>query len=196
MANLTTETVYIISPLYGIDSKRAITTPRIRPRSTLVPLKDAAKDAALRNGKNILRVPRNRAWMYARVLLGYHHGACPQGYQVVKDVNRRSIIVPDQNFQFMGRMFTVYASGRYTDREVVNLLNIYGFRTKNGRKMTLSKLRRLLRNPMYLGKVKDLRRDFDQYYEGRWLAATDSETFRKVQQVLKRRGNCYCNIYA
>lgn len=196
MASTKPEIVYLVSPLYGIGNKQAIITPRIRPHSELIPLKEAVGDIAPKDYQNILMVPQNRAWMYARVCLGYHHGPCPQGYQTVKDTNGRSIIMPDQNFKFMGRMFAIYARGEYTDREIVNLLNIYGFRTKNGRKMTLSKMKRLLRNPIYIGKVKDLRKNCSQYYEGRWPAAIDSKTFREVQHMLKRRGHCYCNIYA
>ena len=194
MENSQSENIYLISPLYGIDNKWAIIAPKIRLHSELIPLKDT-NGITQQDYQNILVVPKNRAWMYARVCLGYHHGACPQGYQIIKDINGRSMIMPDQNFSFMGRMFAIYARDEYTDREIVNLLNIYGFRTKNGRKMTLSKMRRLLRNPIYIGKVKDLRKDCNQYYEGRWPAAIDSNTFGRVQKVLKRRGHCYCNIY-
>jgi hypothetical protein len=190
------EIVYLVSPLYGIDSKRATVALSTKAHSELSSLKGVVSDIVPKDSQDVLIVPKNRAWMYARVWLGHHHGPCPQGYQVVKDINGRSIIMPDQNFQFMGRMFTIYARGEYTDREIVNLLNIYGFRTKNGRKMTLSKMRRLLRNPMYIGRVKDLRKDCSQYYEGRWPAAIDSKTFREVQHMLKRRGHRYCDVYA
>ncbi|NJN54044.1 MAG: hypothetical protein HC804_04375 [Anaerolineae bacterium] len=82
--------------------------------------------------------------------------------------------------------FEAYATGRYSDREVADLLNREGYRTTGNwgeRKFTKDTVNRMLKNVFYLGKTKYK----GEIYPGKHEPLIDQDLFDKCQEVRSRR---------
>jgi len=92
------------------------------------------------------------------------------------------VIVPEKA-KLVRRAFELYSTGRYSLKEICDMLYPYGFVNKIGRKIAKSQLHDMLRQPFYKGYVHWR----GQLYPGVHEPIVDERLFDKVQEVLKQR---------
>lgn len=94
-------------------------------------------------------------------------------------------IIPDPKvFPIIQRMFTEYAQGIYSLRELADETYSWGLTNRNGKKITSSSVQRILQNPFYMGIMV-----FNgKKYKGIHKKAVNTGTFLQVQKVMKNRG--------
>lgn len=110
-------------------------------------------------------------------------GKCPLGYHWDRRDNR-PLIVPDQKTAPLVReIFEKFSTGAYTASEMQRLL------VKSGLKYGKSYIFKMLRNPVYIGKVriKAWKDEPGKVVIGLHAALIPEETFNKVQQIFERR---------
>lgn len=92
----------------------------------------------------------------------------------------KSISVDLETAPAVTRTFELYASGKYSLKEVVGLLYEQGFRTKQGRKLAKSMVSYILNNSFYSGiMVKD-----GVYYQGKHEPLISKEIFDRANDTL------------
>lgn len=120
-----------------------------------------------------------------RAQQGLYNGTLPFGY--MRGEHGVPVAHPTDS-EGLVMAFKAYSTGRYSDREIAELLNREGYRTTGNwgaRPFTKDTVNRLLRNVFYLGYVK---------YKGERLpgqhpALIDQELFDRCQAVRGRRAS-------
>lgn len=108
-------------------------------------------------------------------------GASPTGY---KKLNK--LLVPDPpRDSFVKRTFELYASGSYSLRSLKKQLDEEGFRTQNGKPLTISNYFIVLTNPIYHGEM----RWNNKLYPGIHQTIIDKPLFDRAQDMLRRTKN-------
>ena len=81
---------------------------------------------------------------------GLHNNQAPFGYKKNDD----KVLVPDENeLPGLRLAYQSYATGKYSDIDIAQLLNENHYHSKSGRPFSKDGVRETLRNPVYLGKV-------------------------------------------
>jgi site-specific DNA recombinase len=111
-----------------------------------------------------------------RALKGLYNGHLPFGYTRSDDGVAR--IVPEEA-EMVRKAFEAYATGRYTDRQIAEQINVSTLPTRFGRRWSKDSVRDFLRNEFYLGKVKYK----GDVMQGRHEAIISQELFDRCQQV-------------
>ena len=111
-----------------------------------------------------------------RVLKGLYNGQLPFGY--VRGPDGRAQVVPEEA-EVVRRAFEAYATGRYTDRQIAELMNEMGLPTRRGRRWSKDSVRDFLQNAFYTGKVKYK----GELLPGRHEPIIPEELFERCQQV-------------
>lgn len=116
----------------------------------------------------------------------YMGGQPVLGYDVV---DKKLIVNPDEQYQIQ-KIFEFYVNGNSLN-DVVKTINEYGWTTKQwitkkgkpwgGRKFNKQLLYKILKNPLYIGKISH----YDKIYEGEHEAIIPDILFEKVQSLLK-----------
>jgi DNA invertase Pin-like site-specific DNA recombinase len=113
---------------------------------------------------------------------GCFTGVAPKGYLHTRTTEGKSTLLPDpQIAPLIEGAFDMYAQGIYSAEEVRQKYLPLGLKiSRNG---FLS----LLKNPTYMGKIyiKPYKNEEEMLVEGLHPALVDSETFEKVQLILK-----------
>lgn len=81
----------------------------------------------------------------------------PLGYRNVgtgPDKQNRVVEVDESVAPFIKRMFELYATGNYSAHEVGDVMFGLGLRSRNHKKLQVSKVLTILQNPFYIGAVK------------------------------------------
>ncbi|MGH8542074.1 MAG: recombinase family protein [Gammaproteobacteria bacterium] len=109
--------------------------------------------------------------------------AKPEGGEI------RTIAIDEDRAPLVTRGFEMFATGRYTAREVLDQLTAAGLRTRPTRDraaapLSLSQFYNMLTDSYYTGKVTY----DDQEYPGRHTPLISPELFERVQRVLALRG--------
>jgi DNA invertase Pin-like site-specific DNA recombinase len=121
---------------------------------------------------------------HTRAQNGMWNGTLPFGY--VTDRQSYLPVPHPKNAEGLKMAFEAYATGRYTDAGIADLLNREGYRTTGNygeRPFTKDTVNRMLRNVFYLGLVKykgDL-------YPGKHPALVSQELFDQAQDARLRR---------
>lgn len=114
------------------------------------------------------------------------HGEWPTmailGY--INDRINKKIVPDPETFPIVKRLFTEYAQGNYSLREMSEKAYSWGLKSRNGNKLSKSVVQRTLSNPFYMRVM---------IYGGKKYKAThmkvvNAGTFIQVQKVLKDRG--------
>ena len=126
---------------------------------------------------------------------GMHNNRAPFGMKKNDD----KILVPNKDeLPGLQMAYEHYATGRYSDMEIAELLNKEGYRSKTGRRFSKETLRDILQNRTYLGKTKyqkykrrsDGSRSYEapvEWFDGQHDAVLDEELFEQCQQVRSQR---------
>ena len=111
-----------------------------------------------------------------RALRGLYNGRLPFGY--TRSETGVAQVVPKEA-EVVRKAFEAYATGRYTDRQIAELINSFGLPTRRGRRWSKDSVRDFLQNEFYLGKVKYK----GDVLPGRHEAIISQELFDRCQQV-------------
>lgn len=115
---------------------------------------------------------------------GMWNGTLPFGY--ITDEETGKPVPHPKNAEGLRQAFEAYATGRYSDREVAELLNDLGYRTTGNwgeRPFTKDTVNRLLQNEFYLGVTKYK----GDVYPGEHPPLIDKALFDQCQEVRARR---------
>jgi len=105
----------------------------------------------------------------------------PLGYLNDK-VNK--VIIPDiERSPYIVKAFEAYASGKYTLRQIRELVTELGFRSQKEQVLSISNIHDILRNPIFCG----LLRYGGEIYEGKHKPIITKKLFDSVQEVMSRK---------
>lgn len=81
---------------------------------------------------------------------GFHLRQAPFGY----DLDKRMLVINEREAEGVRRAFERYATGKASYNDIAAMLNSMGLTTKTGRQFSHDNIREMLRNPIYIGKVR------------------------------------------
>ncbi|GHU86530.1 hypothetical protein FACS1894198_6630 [Clostridia bacterium] len=111
--------------------------------------------------------------MYESALKGkFTGGIIPFGYKVVD----QKLVVDEEKAPIIRKAFEMYADGAMK-KDIVNMLNLAGFKNRKGETLGRNTFQVALRNEKYIG----IRRVGDTVVEDAYPAIISKETFEKVQ---------------
>lgn len=119
-----------------------------------------------------------------RAQKGMWNGTLPFGYMT--DPDSGLPVAHPKNAEGLLMAFKAYATGKYSDEEIADLLNREGYRTTGNwgeRRFTKDTVNRMLRNVFYLGLVKYK----GQTFPGQHPPLIDQELFDKAQEAREAR---------
>jgi hypothetical protein len=105
----------------------------------------------------------------------------PLGY--LNDKVNKVIIPGIERSPYIVKAFEVYASGKYTLRQIRELVTELGFRSQKEQVLSISNIHDILRNPIFCG----LLRYGGEIYEGKHEPIITKKLFDSVQEVMMRK---------
>jgi len=136
---------------------------------------------------NETRAARTRTGMMLAVDKGRWPFRPPLGYQRAPGGEIRSAMIPDpERAPLITLAFQLFATGKYTKRQVLRKVTAQGLRTRKGKKLTDQSFERLLKNEIYAGWV--VSKDWGKRVRGIHTPLVDEETFNRVQALRLGRG--------
>jgi len=126
------------------------------------------------NVKRGIRAKCEMGWRPCMPPLGYYNRA----FNGIKDI----VIDPDRG-AMVSEMFNKVAYLGQSGREVKNWLDSIGFSTRSGKKVTLSQIYLMLKNPFYYGQF-EYPLGGGKWYKGSHEPLISKEVFDKVQSQL------------
>lgn len=123
---------------------------------------------------------RVKGGMVTAAKQGCYMGSSPIGYSNGRDSLGNAVLQPDERAEQVRMLFREIATGTKSVKQVKNLLKF---------KESVSTCQRILRNKVYIGKVRvPEHEDTPEYWEkGLHEPLIDEETFYKVQDILDGR---------
>ena len=136
---------------------------------------------------NDVRSERTRTGMQAALKAGRWPFGAPVGYRRQLDVRGLSTIEPDpERAATVRRAFELTATGLHTKREVLRIVTDLGLRTLRGKHLSPQTFDKLLRNPLYCGRLTVPGWDLG-VFEGLFEPVIDPLLFERTQAVLDGR---------
>jgi DNA invertase Pin-like site-specific DNA recombinase len=105
----------------------------------------------------------------------------PLGY--LNDTKTKQIYVDKEKAPLIKKAFELYATGKYTLKEIRKIINDLGLRGRKNKSLSTSNYQYLLQNPFYYGVM----RYNGEYYEGKHEPIIAEKLFDQVQEVMKRK---------
>ncbi len=105
----------------------------------------------------------------------------PLGY--LNDKNTKSIIIDKKKVSLIKKTFELYATGKYSLRELCKTINDLRLIGRKHKKLSISNYQYLLKNPFYYGVI----RYKEELYEGKHEPIITKKLFDKVQEVMKSK---------
>ena len=105
----------------------------------------------------------------------------PLGY--LNDKMNKVIIPDPERSQYIVKAFEAYASGKYTLRQIRELVTELGFRSQKEQVLSISNIHDILRNPIYTG----LMRYGGEIHEGKHKPIITKKLFDSVTEVMTRK---------
>ncbi|TSC65313.1 MAG: Site-specific recombinase [Candidatus Doudnabacteria bacterium Gr01-1014_77] len=103
---------------------------------------------------NNVRSQRTIEGMKARLVKGLWSGIAPWGYKNVKDTLGNKLIAPDpERTDVVKMLFEQKATGKYSFKELANMANKLGHKSRHGMKMSKQLVAKIIKNPIYCGKI-------------------------------------------
>jgi DNA invertase Pin-like site-specific DNA recombinase/ElaB/YqjD/DUF883 family membrane-anchored ribosome-binding protein len=105
----------------------------------------------------------------------------PLGYLNNKET--KQIYVDKEKVPLIKKAFELYATGKYTLKEIRKIINNLGLRGIKGKLLSVSNYQYLLQNPFYCG----IMRYNGEYFEGKHEPIIAKKLFDEVQEVMKQK---------
>ena len=113
---------------------------------------------------------------------GIWPGFAPLGY--LNNHRTKEIDLDKNKAPFVRKAFELYATGEYTLKAVVIILEQAGLRSYKGNVLSVSCVQRMLQNPIYYGVFSFN----DEIYDGTHEPIISKKLFDSVQQMMSNRG--------
>ena len=113
---------------------------------------------------------------------GYFPGLAPLGY--INNPQTKKIFIHHKNAKIIKKLFETYAKGKATIEDLTKILEKNGIKSKNNRRVNISRITFILGNPMYYGHFRYAK----EIYEGKHEPIITKELFDRVNALLRRRG--------
>lgn len=160
----------------------------IRLRSVTEPIDDSSTGrlmegvlASFAQFDNDLRSDRTIVGMTEAAKAGKWVHQAPMGYLTGK-AGQPSLIPDPERAEHVRNAFELIATGRYRKRQVIDKTNARGFKTKKGGELTTQTFSKMLRNPLYAGRI--VLESFQVNTKGDFEPIISEELFRRVQDIL------------
>jgi site-specific DNA recombinase len=130
----------------------------------------------------ILDLSKNvKRGLRAKLEQGYWPNRAPIGY-----LNKDSkTIIDESKVCYIKKIFELYATGKYSVKEITDTIYKEGFRSTNGTKYNKSKIHKMLGMSFYCGIMeKD-----NKKYLGKYEPIISKKLFDEVQEVIKNRSH-------
>jgi len=127
--------------------------------------------------KNVKRGLRTRCEM------GIRPGCVPLGYKLIRSQNfgePSRIEIDPERAPFIKKMFEYIAESNLSGRQVWEYITDEGFRTRNGKNLTLGMVYRILRETFYYGEF-EYPHGSGNWYHGKYEPIITKELYQKVQ---------------
>lgn len=125
-----------------------------------------------------------------RAAEGYTNASvAPFGYRRASDNPKKPLVIVPEEAEAVRLAYEAYATGRYTDQDIADMLNTKGYRTRKGRRFSKEGVREILRNPFYKGYVvyREGRHHGEaKIYPGKHEPIVSEELWEAVQQVRRQ----------
>lgn len=162
-------------------------------RSATEPIDDTATGklmegvlAAFAQFDNDVRSDRTRAGMRAALDLGRWTFRAPLGYLNAPRWSGKSLMPDPERAPLVQRAFELFATGRFTKREVLDEVTRLGLRTRRGAKISPQTFDAMLENALYIGII-DVPEYGVQARQGDFDSLISEDLFYQVQAVLSGR---------
>ncbi|MDD4332553.1 MAG: recombinase family protein [Patescibacteria group bacterium] len=118
---------------------------------------------------------------------GFCLGNPPLGY-CKKKGNTKDLFIDEVEVKVVKEIFKLYASNKYSFSSLAKYLNDKGLKTKHKNPFTVSSIKDILKNKVYLGLVVSPRRDCPNV-KGGHKAIINTEIFEKVQEIISEKSH-------
>lgn len=105
----------------------------------------------------------------------------PPGYKNNK--YRKTIYLDKKRASFIKKTYELYATDRYSFRQIRKIMGTLGLKTRKGTMLSVSQYQFILQNPFYHGVMKLS----GQLYEGKHQPIISKKLFDKVQKIIEHR---------
>jgi DNA invertase Pin-like site-specific DNA recombinase len=105
----------------------------------------------------------------------------PLGYLNNKET--KQIYIDKEKAPLIKKTFELYATGKYTLKEIRKIINDLGLKGRRGKMLSISNYQYLLQNPFYYGLI----RYNGEYFEGKHEPIITKKLFDECQEVMKRK---------
>ena len=134
--------------------------------------------------ENNQKAERTKAGMLTALAGGRWTFVAPLGYRN-GGRGAPSLIVDPKDAPLVREAFEAVASGERSVARVKDLVTKLGLRSRSGRELSLQTVHKLLRNPLYAGRIAVARWNIDQ--RGDFEPIVSGETFDRAQAILNGR---------
>jgi DNA invertase Pin-like site-specific DNA recombinase len=108
----------------------------------------------------------------------------PLGYKNVRDEKGYAYVIEDKETSYLVKqMFKLYATGQYSLPSLSEEMARRGLKTKNGKCLVPEKIKRILQNKFYIGKMVM----WGEEVKGNHKPIIDESLFKQVQNILAER---------
>ena len=122
--------------------------------------------------------------MHRKAELGYSVFGYPIIGYIKKEGSEKGIRIPDpKTAPLVKKCFELYATNKYTLKELADEMYKRGMRTHNGKKLEFTKISRILNNKYYIGIIQAMGKTFS----GKHKAIVSVKLFNQVQACLQKR---------
>ena len=98
---------------------------------------------------------KTKKGMEEKALGGWYPGPAPHGYKNSVNSSQEKIIIPNNKVSpYIKMAYKMFATGKYSVQELIDILYKKGFRSKTGLKICSSKMFYILKNDFYTGEMK------------------------------------------
>lgn len=120
-----------------------------------------------------------------KIRRGEWPGWAPIGYKNGRDEDGKAIIEVDHELiPGIRKVFDLFSTGEYSLYEISSEVFTMGIRTVNNKKLSREKIKAILKNPFYTGKMLWK----GKVFEGKHEPIIDEKRFFQAQEALKKRG--------
>mgnify|MGYP001413973308 CR=1 FL=1 len=119
----------------------------------------------------------------AKLRRGVYPGSAPIGY--LNNHRTRDIDIDPERAQIIGKGFELYATGKYTLKQIARAFKNMGLRSQKGNVLAVSCVQRMLSKSFYYGLFKFK----GETYQGTHEPLITKKLFDECQEVMKFRGH-------
>ncbi len=130
---------------------------------------------------NNVRTERSKGGMYENLKKGIWQWQAPLGYY--RPYKASNIVLEPSTAPFIKMLFEEYAKGTYTYKSLAEYLNKRGFPTKKGKGLCMQMVEKILKNPLYAGRINT----WDLDVKGNFEPIISDDLFQQCQKGYRKK---------